>query len=101
MNQRLPARSWQSSPTEIPRLPGIVGLEQLTRDWAWGGSTGHGVRVGVIDSGIENSHPAIDGHVSGFVSFSEDGSGQLRAVEEPHGDDFGHGTACAGIIRSY
>jgi subtilisin family serine protease len=69
--------------------------------WAWEGSTGRGVKVGVIDSGIENSHPDIDGHVTGFVSFREDTSGGLVTSEEPHGDDFGHGTACAGIIRRY
>jgi subtilisin family serine protease len=101
MNQQRPAHGWQASPADIPPLPGVIGLEQIDPDWAWGGSSGAGVRVGVIDSGIENSHPAIGGHVRGFVSFSEDADGQLQTIEEPHADDFGHGTACAGIILGY
>jgi subtilisin family serine protease len=77
----------------------IPGLDDLTPAWAWGGSTGAGVRVAVIDSGIDNAHPAIDGRVRGYISFSEDADGSVVSSEEPHDDAFGHGTACAGIIR--
>ena len=31
---------------------------EVTREWAWGGSTGRGVRVCILDSGIEHDHPA-------------------------------------------
>ena len=37
------------------------------RDWAWGGSTGAGVSVAIIDSGIDAAHPAV-GRVSGAVA---------------------------------
>ena len=30
---------------------------EVTRDWAWGDATGRGVRVCVVDSGIELDHP--------------------------------------------
>jgi subtilisin len=99
MNQRRPAQSWLSSPDQIPRLSAAARLEQIDPDWAWGGSAGKGVKVGVVDSGIDNDHPAIDGRVRGYVAFREDAGGAIEASEEPHGDDFGHGTACAGIIR--
>lgn len=75
-------------------------LHDATREWAWEGSTGSGVRVAVIDSGIDASHPAV-GRVAGWVSVELDPSGvdAIRLVEGPHEDLFGHGTACAGIIR--
>jgi subtilisin family serine protease len=101
MNQSRPARSWRSDPGEIPRLPAVTGLERVGPEWAWEGSTGRGVKVGVIDSGIENSHPAIDGRVQGYVRFPEGAGDTPEPDYTPHGDDFGHGTACAGIIRRY
>jgi subtilisin len=78
----------------------LVSRSALTREWAWGGSTGAGVDVGVIDSGIEAGHPMV-GEVTSAVALSydptlEDG---IKREEGPHGDLFGHGTACAGIIR--
>ena len=95
-----PAWSWTFGPDEIPRLPAVPGLEEVTPEWAWGGSTGAGVKVAVIDSGIDNDHPAIAGHVKGYISFSEDpATRQVVSSEEPHVDAFGHGTACADIIR--
>ena len=94
-----PAWSQQFAPDQIRQIPGVSGLEDITPEWAWGGSTGAGVRVGVIDSGIDNDHPAIAGHVKGYISFFEDRSGQMHIGDEPHADAFGHGTACADIIR--
>jgi subtilisin len=94
-----PAWSWQFAPANIRSLAPIPGLESVTPEWAWAGSTGAGVRVGIVDSGIEVDHPAIDGRVRGFVSFAEDDEGEIRAIEGPHRDSFGHGTACADIVR--
>jgi subtilisin family serine protease len=71
----------------------------ITREWAWGGSTGAGVRVAVIDSGIEAGHPAV-GAVQGSVAISTGPGDELVYDEAPHADAFGHGTACAGIIRA-
>lgn len=70
------------------------------REWAWGGATGEGVRVCVIDSGIDGTHPAVarvDGAV--FVELAQDGETTVVS-DDAEGDLFGHGTACAGIIRS-
>lgn len=75
-----------------------VPSSEITPDWAWGGSTGAGVKVCVVDSGIEADHPALDGMVRGGVVVERvDERPVVR--EEPHGDLFGHGTACAGIIH--
>jgi subtilisin len=71
----------------------------VTRDWAWGGSTGEGVRVCVVDSGVDADHPLVGGvERSVFVSRGE--GGQERVVEDSEGDTSGHGNASAAIIRS-
>jgi len=72
----------------------------ITREWAWGGSTGAGVDVAVVDSGIEDGHPLV-GRVDSAVALSYDAHGpdEVRVDAGPHEDLFGHGTACAGIIR--
>jgi len=82
------------------RLSDVVRLEDLSPEWAWGGATGAGVRVAVVDSGIEADHPALEGCVeveTGVVVTAEDGEAEVRT--QAHGDAFGHGTACAGIIH--
>ena len=99
MTGLVPAWSWADRPEEAPTVRAIPELDDLTPAWAWGGSTGAGVRVAVIDSGIDNAHPAIAGQVRGYISFSEDANGRVASSEEPHDDAYGHGTACAGIIR--
>jgi hypothetical protein len=43
----------------------------ITREWAWGGSTGAGVDVAVVDSGVEDGHPWV-GRVDSAVALSVD-----------------------------
>jgi len=84
------------------RLSPVAGLPLPdAREWAIGGATGAGVRVAVIDSGIDADHPRVGG-LAGAVSFEPDDAGAsgFRRVEGPHDDLVGHGTACAAIIRS-
>jgi subtilisin len=71
------------------------------REWAFGGSTGAGVKVAVIDSGIDADHPRVGG-IAGAVAFEVNPDDDLDYVarEGPHEDLVGHGTACAAIIRS-
>jgi subtilisin len=66
--------------------------------WAWGGSTGAGVRVCIVDSGIDASHPMV-GSVQGAVAVEGGPDGQLTIVPDEEGDAYGHGTACAAIVR--
>ena len=70
----------------------------ITPTWAWEESTGKGVRVAVIDSGVNANHRSLGGRIAGYVSISRGGDGLLYD-ERPHSDPVGHGTACAGIIR--
>lgn len=97
MDER-PAWSSQFAPDTLQSLSPIPPLDELTPEWAWGESAGRGVRVAVIDSGIDADHPAVGG-VQGYVAIAE-GPGGLAYSIEPHADAYGHGTACAGIIRA-
>ena len=73
--------------------------EQVTREWAWGGSTGKGIRVCVVDSGVDGGHPLVT-PLEGAVAVSRDAAGAIRIAESDEGDLCGHGTACASIIRA-
>jgi subtilisin family serine protease len=65
----------------------------------WAGRTGRGVRVAVVDSGIDTEHPDLKGKVRESVeAVAEDGKIEFRPSTS--GDQAGHGTACAGIIAS-
>ncbi len=70
----------------------------LVTNWAWGGSSGEGVKVAVIDSGIDATHPDV-GPVQGYVAIHDE-NGHLVYDTEPHTDSVGHATACASVIRS-
>ena len=79
---------------------GVEWPERVTREWAWGGSTGEGVRVCILDSGIEAGHPLV-GEVDRAVAFDASARTTRSSVDEDtEGDLCGHGTACAGIVRS-
>jgi subtilisin family serine protease len=83
------------------RLPEVASLGGIDPGWAWGGSTGAGVRVAIIDSGIEVDHPALGGcvDVDAGVAIHLTADGEVVEEAGPHDDLFGHGTACAGIIH--
>jgi subtilisin len=73
--------------------------ERVDREWAWSDSTGVGVRVCILDSGVERGHPLV-GEVDGAVAVSIGEDGEAVVEEDDEGDLCGHGTACAGIVRS-
>jgi subtilisin len=61
--------------------------------------TGRGIRIAVLDSGIEADHPALGGMtLADDLAVVDDGL-QLRGVPGQGVDLFGHGTAIAGILR--
>jgi subtilisin len=95
--EELPAWSLPATAGDSIRLP-AEWPARVTREWAWGGATGAGVRVCVLDSGIELDHPLV-GPVERSVAVTREGD-EIRIADDTAGDLCGHGTACAGIIRS-
>ena len=98
VNEELPAWSLPAS------ARARIGVEvnwpaQVTRDWAWGGSTGRGVRVCILDSGVQPDHRLV-GDLEGAVVVTKREDGEFSVDEDAEGDLSGHGTACAGIVRA-
>ncbi|MFI5906243.1 type VII secretion-associated serine protease mycosin [Dactylosporangium sp. NPDC051541] len=60
---------------------------------AWKVSTGRGVIVAVIDSGVDASHPDLDGQVLPGVDLVDPGAGNQGQF-----DPVGHGTTVAALI---
>jgi subtilisin family serine protease len=76
----------------------ISPLERITPDWAWGGSQGAGVRVCLLDSGVDGRHPQV-GKLDGAWQVVTGPDGQLAVAETDPVDEAGHGTACASVIK--
>lgn len=66
------------------------GVERINAPDAWRYSRGAGVKVAVLDSGIDLSHPDL--HVAGGVN--------LIDHKQTYNDDRGHGTHVAGTIAA-
>ena len=94
----LPAWSLPAAAADEIRIP-VQWPERVTREWAWGGSTAKDVRVAILDSGVERNHPAV-GDVDEAVAVSIDDDDNTNVEPDDQGDLCGHGTACAGIVRS-
>lgn len=76
-------------PPPPPQLQPILwNIKMIKAEQVWSRTTGSGVKVAVIDTGIDQDHPDLV--VSGGASF-------VPGVDS-WDDDQGHGTHCAGII---
>ena len=59
---------------------------------------GHGVKVAIIDSGVDVTHPALNGlELKDDIAVSCDGV-NLRIEEKPGHDVYGHGTAVTSLL---
>jgi subtilisin family serine protease len=93
----LPAWSLPRDAVDRIALP-VEWPERVTKEWAMGGATGAGVRVCILDSGVEPSHPNV-GELESSVVISIGPDEEVIAEADETGDVSGHGTACAGIVR--
>ena len=81
--RRVPARSVSTEAAaglaQVVRWPA-----RITRDWAFGDSTGEGVRICILDSGIDAGHPLV-GEVASAVAVA---LVEGEAVVTPDSDRF-------------
>ena len=63
------------------------------RDVTTGRNAGDGVKVAIIDTGIDYNHPDLSGNYGGGIGY------RAGVVIDPL-DDHGHGTHCAGIVAA-
>lgn len=106
-----PNRTIQApTPVTVKNLPGSVsaaeneistwGLQTTHALSSWGafGAKGAGIKVAVLDTGVDASHPTLNGRVTKFAEF--DGNG--RTVKDGDGsiayDSGQHGTHCSGTV---
>ena len=95
-----PAVEKPVEPSEVKK-ESLLAQEMLGVKRVWKTTKGEGVKVAVIDSGVEKSQPLLEGRVTGgkaWVQPDEDKkpSGGDDATE----DCDGHGTEVAGIIAA-
>jgi len=68
------------------------GVRQIRAPMVWRLTTGHNIKVGVIDTGVDFSHPDLRHSISRGINL-------LARSMLPH-DDNGHGTHIAGTIAA-
>lgn len=82
------ARPQPQQPAEV--LP--WGVDRINADAAWATTTGIAVKVGILDTGIDLSHPDLQTNIKGNVNMIN----PLKSGK----DDNGHGTHVAGIAAA-
>jgi len=93
----IPISNPSPTPTPTPEVSGSTqtipwGITRINADDAWSLSLGSGVKVGVIDTGIDTDHPDLKENLVGCLNFIS----SRRTCE----DDNGHGTHVSGIIAA-
>lgn len=77
-----------------PHRPRQWGLDRIQAEKAWAVSKGVGIRIAIVDSGIDLNHPDLKGNVSSAVTC-------IRGACKTGGnDDNGHGSHVAGIAAA-
>ncbi|OGO24506.1 MAG: hypothetical protein A2Z28_00270 [Chloroflexi bacterium RBG_16_51_9] len=85
----------QPAPPPAETLP--WGVDRIDAALAWDVSTGAGVKVAIVDTGIDQDHPDLVGNIKGGVNFVAKG----RTVDPSKwDDDNGHGSHVAGIVAA-
>lgn len=83
-----PSKDPEPEPDEI--LP--WGVDRIDADLIWETVTGIGVKVGVVDTGIDLDHPDLQANIAGDVN--------IINPNKTGDDDNGHGTHVAGTVAA-
>lgn len=81
------------TPTSSPSAETIPwGIDRIHANSDWATTTGNSIKVGIIDTGIDSSHPDLAGNIKGGINTINPG--------QSTNDDNGHGTHVAGIVAA-
>jgi len=76
------------------------GVDHIDAELVWSTSTGKGVTVAILDTGIDYDHPDLIDNIAGGINFAgwwwSDGSTNKFLWN----DKYGHGSHCAGIVAA-
>ncbi|MGD2248699.1 MAG: S8 family peptidase [Candidatus Methanofastidiosia archaeon] len=80
-------------PEELP-----WGVDRIDADLAWSTTKGAGVKVAIVDTGIDMDHPDLVANIKGGFN----AIAPARKYKDPNNfdDDHGHGSHCAGIVAA-
>src|ERR671923_2924323 len=82
--EELPAWSLPADAVGRIAIP-VEWPARVDREWAWGDSTGKGVRVCILDSGIEAGHPLV-GELAGTVAVEVGEGDEVSVIDDVEGD---------------
>ena len=82
-----------------PGLQYQWGLTQIGAPTAWAKATGTGIRIGIVDTGIDLNHVDLAGKIAGSATCL-DTNGNPNQCSGNGQDDHGHGTHVAGIAAA-
>src|SRR3954453_19212454 len=91
--------TWPAKASQDPMFPVQWNLQQIGAPDAWARSTGAGVRIGIVDSGVFAGQEDL----AGKVVTATDCIGTAGDPDRCHGsgqDDTGHGTHMAGVAAA-
>lgn len=74
------------------------GIKAVNAPEAWTTTQGAGIKVAVIDTGIQSNHPDLASNIKGGIHFYQGASSVL--ADSNWQDDNGHGTHVAGTIAA-
>ncbi|MGH9023740.1 MAG: S8 family serine peptidase, partial [Acidimicrobiia bacterium] len=96
----IPASGVAAGPaSNDPELGRQWGLEQIGAPAAWARSTGAGIRIGIVDTGIDLAHEDLVGQVAAHTSCIG-AQGDPDKCTGSAQDEQGHGTHVAGIAAA-
>ncbi len=82
-----------------PAPPQVLpwGVDRIDAEWAWSASRGAGVKVAILDTGLDRTHPDLAANIAGGVNFVAK-NWWAAADATAWNDDNGHGSHVGGII---
>ncbi len=101
----LPVLAWSCSASGAPAAPNDPfwpqqwNLTQIGMPAAWSVSTGRGVKIGIVDTGVDLGHQDLAGKVVASTNCINSGGDSTKCAGNGQ-DDNGHGTHVAGIAAA-